>query len=110
MSDQSILAHDVTRYVPNARRKIRLANRVRSPKKTFPPTLALEFGTYGSECGRETPRNNFGLFVTESELGRQIRNASKRHWHPQRSDWKEMVVRKSHQVHRQVVEALTFGE
>lgn len=74
--------------------------------------VALEFGTYDPERGREVLRNDHWLFMyhpdeVDSELGRQIRNASKRHYYPQRSDWKEMVAWRSHLAHRQAMEALT---
>ncbi|MBH5396264.1 DUF2817 domain-containing protein [Bradyrhizobium sp. CNPSo 4010] len=74
--------------------------------------VALEFGTYDPKP--EVLRNDHWLFMhrpqdADSELGRQIRNATKRHYYPQRLDWKEMVVWRSHQVHRQAVEALTTG-
>lgn len=77
--------------------------------------VSLEFGTYGYERGREVLRDDNWLFVhrpddANSELGRKIRRACKHHWSPQRSDWKEMIVWRSHQVHRQAMEALTSGE
>ena len=77
--------------------------------------VGLEFGTYDPERGREALRNDHWLFMhrpeaADSELGRQIRNASKLHYYPRRSDWKEMVLWRSHLVHRQAVEALTSGE
>ncbi|QOZ36397.1 DUF2817 domain-containing protein [Bradyrhizobium sp. CCBAU 53421] len=70
--------------------------------------VVLEFGTYVSKV---VLRNDHWLFMyrpeeADSELGRQIRNASKLHFYPQRLDWKEMVVWRSHQVHRQAMEAL----
>lgn len=75
--------------------------------------IALEFGTYASKP--EVLRNDHWLLMhrpeeADSEVGRQIRNATKLHFYPQRSDWKEMVVWRSHQVHRQAMEALTSGE
>lgn len=74
--------------------------------------VALEFGTFGHEQGRQLMRNDHWLFMYKPEqavspLGREIRNACKVHWYPQRLDWKEMILWRSHQVHRQAVEALT---
>lgn len=73
--------------------------------------VALEFGTYGHERGRHLMRNDHWLFMYKpeeaiSDLGREIRDACKVHWYPQRLDWKEMVLWRSHQVHRQAIEAL----
>lgn len=77
--------------------------------------VAFEFGTYDPDNGRKALRNDHWLFkyrpeAVGSEEGRQIRNASKLHYYPQRSDWKEMVVWRSHLVHRQAMEALTSGK
>ncbi|WP_316399397.1 DUF2817 domain-containing protein [Bradyrhizobium sp. 33ap4] len=75
--------------------------------------VALEFGTYDPKP--ELLRNDHWLFMhrpgeADSELGRQIRRATKLHYYPQALDWKEMVVWRSHQVHRQAIEALTSAE
>ncbi|WP_342709968.1 DUF2817 domain-containing protein [Bradyrhizobium sp. B124] len=72
--------------------------------------VALEFGTYDSKP--ELLRNDHWLFMhrageADSGLGREIRRATKLHYYPQGADWKEMVVWRSHQVHRQAIEALT---
>ncbi|MFK4380872.1 DUF2817 domain-containing protein [Bradyrhizobium sp. USDA 223] len=74
--------------------------------------IALEFGTYDVAQAWQTVRNDLWLFThrpeeANSELGRQIRNESKLYYYPQHSDWKEMVAWRSHQVHRQAVEALS---
>jgi hypothetical protein len=76
--------------------------------------VALEFGTYSVESAREVLRNDHWLFKyrpedIDTELGRRIRSASKRHYYPERADWKEMVAWRSHQVHRQAMEALASG-
>lgn len=73
--------------------------------------VALEFGTYDPERGREVLRNDHWLFryrpeEADSELGRQIRAASKSHYYPQLADWKEMVAGRVHLVHRQAMETL----
>ena len=39
-------------------------------------------------------------------LGRAIRQAVKDYFYPQAPDWKEMVVWRSHQIHRQALEGL----
>lgn len=75
--------------------------------------VALEFGTYAP--APEVLRNEHWLFLhrpeeVDSERGREVRNATKRRFYPQRPDWKEMVVWRSHQVHRQAMQALTSGE
>lgn len=77
--------------------------------------VALEFGTFGYERGREVLRNDLWLFQhrpneADSELGRKIRKACKDHWNPPGSDWKEMIVWRSHQLHRHAMEALTYGK
>jgi hypothetical protein len=76
--------------------------------------VCLEFGTYAVERAREAARNDHWLFMhrpleTNSELGNKIRQDSKQFFYPQISDWKEMVLWRVHQVHRQAVEALTSG-
>lgn len=75
--------------------------------------VCLEFGTYDLDHARAAQRNEHWLFMHRpdaigSDLGRRIRNSSKLHYYPQSTDWKEMVVWRSHQVHRQAVEALLF--
>lgn len=70
-----------------------------------------EFGTYPRQNGWLVQRKDLWLFkyqpdAVDSELGRHIRQAVKWHYYPQADDWKEMVLWRSHQVHRQAVEAL----
>ncbi|MCP1838691.1 hypothetical protein ACVIHI_008384 [Bradyrhizobium sp. USDA 4524] len=70
--------------------------------------VALEFGTYTNPS--IVPDEHW-LFTcqpeaVDSDRGRQIRNATKFHFYPQKSDWKEMVVWRAHLVHRQAIEAL----
>jgi hypothetical protein len=77
--------------------------------------ICLEFGTFNADRGRETHRNDLWLFkyrreAVDSELGRRIRNASRKYFYPERSDWKEMIVWRSHQVNRQALKALISGE
>lgn len=73
--------------------------------------IALEYGTYSVERAREVLGKDHWLFMyrpenSDSELGRQIRKAVKHHYYPQDADWKEMVIWRAHQVHRQAIEAL----
>ncbi|MFB6418793.1 DUF2817 domain-containing protein [Bradyrhizobium tunisiense] len=75
--------------------------------------IALEFGTY--EPSPEVSRNEHWLFLhrpeeADTELGRKIRNATKRHFYPQKADWMEMIIWRSHQVHRLAMESLASGE
>ncbi|MDF0498638.1 DUF2817 domain-containing protein [Bradyrhizobium yuanmingense] len=77
--------------------------------------VALEFGTYDMSQAWQTGRNDLWLFMhrpeeANSEMGRKIRNDSKLYYYPQHLDWKEMVLWRSHQAHRQAVEALTSLE
>ncbi|WP_234685920.1 DUF2817 domain-containing protein [Bradyrhizobium monzae] len=70
--------------------------------------IGPEFGTYPS--GRTVLRKDHWLFKyrpneVDSDLGREIRRATKLHFYPQGADWKEMVVWRSHQVHRQTMKA-----
>lgn len=74
-----------------------------------------EFGTYQPPRGRLVLRKDLWLFkyrpdAIDSELGRQIRQAVKWHYYPQATDWKEMVLWRSHQVHRQALEALASAD
>lgn len=74
--------------------------------------VCFEFGTFPWYGGtRDLIRNDHWLFqyrpeAANSELGRQIRNATKEYFYPQGLDWKEMVASRSHMVHRQALEAL----
>ncbi|WP_407114593.1 DUF2817 domain-containing protein [Bradyrhizobium sp. LMG 9283] len=68
-----------------------------------------EFGTYGTS--RLVQRKDLWLFqhrpdAIDAELGREIRQAVKLYYYPQASDWKEMVIWRSHQVHRQALAGL----
>ncbi len=71
--------------------------------------VALEFGTYPSGTAL---RDDHRLFMyrpqaAHADLGRRIRRATKQHFYPQFADWTKMVLWRSHQVHRQAIEALT---
>ncbi|RVC73631.1 DUF2817 domain-containing protein [Mesorhizobium sp. M2A.F.Ca.ET.046.02.1.1] len=70
-----------------------------------------EFGTYPSARVLLALRKDLWLFkyrpdAVDLELGRQIRKAVKDHFNPEASDWREMVLWRSHQVHRQAIEGL----
>jgi hypothetical protein len=70
--------------------------------------IAIEYGTYGTDNGRERMRDELWLFSYRPDLmdaprGREIRSAVKTHWYPQHDDWKEMVTWRSHQLHRQAL-------
>lgn len=74
--------------------------------------VALEYGTYVNPT---ILRDEHWLFrhrpeAVDSELGRQIRNATKRHFYPQKSDWNEMVLWRAHLVHRQALDGLKSGD
>ncbi|MCP1909496.1 hypothetical protein J2R96_001976 [Bradyrhizobium elkanii] len=74
-----------------------------------------EFGTYPSPSGRIVLRDDHWLFkyrseAADSDLGRKVRQATKRHFYPQSLDWKEMVLWRSHQVHRQALEGLALSD
>ncbi|SFN97051.1 Protein of unknown function [Bradyrhizobium sp. Rc3b] len=68
--------------------------------------VALEYGTYTSSriLSDEHWLFRYRPDAVDSELGRQIRNATKRHFYPQKPDWNEMVLWRAHLVHRQALE------
>jgi hypothetical protein len=73
--------------------------------------VCLEFGTYPSESGRPAMRADHWLYAygqkeIEENLGFEIRRRVKQHFYPDRLDWKEMVLWRSRQVHRQMLEGL----
>lgn len=77
--------------------------------------VALEFGTYEAARALEVGRNDQWLFMyrleeAATELGKKTRNASKLFFYPQMSDWKEMVLWRSHLVHRQAIEAIALRD
>ena len=72
--------------------------------------VAFEFGTFSRDSAREAERGDNWLFMyhpeeTDTEVGRSMRAKTKLHFYPQASDWEEMIVWRSHQVHRQAMEA-----
>ncbi|MER9331430.1 DUF2817 domain-containing protein [Mesorhizobium sp. M0488] len=74
-----------------------------------------EFGTYPSPRGRLIISKDLWLFTHEpdavtSELGCRIRGAVKSYFYPEASDWKEMVLWRCHQVHRQAIDYFLSGD
>lgn len=74
--------------------------------------VALEYGTLDLVKGPKTgfTRKDLWLFRyrpqdADTELGRGIRKLSKAYFYPQHRDWQEMILCRSHQIHRQVFEA-----
>lgn len=74
--------------------------------------VALEYGTYTNPkiLSDEHWLFRYAPDAVDSEMGRQIRSATKRHFYPQRSDWNEMVLWRAHLVHRQALEGLRSGD
>lgn len=73
--------------------------------------VCLEYGTYSPESGRAAMRTDHWLHAyrrleIETDLGRQVRRRVREHFYPDRLDWKEMVLFRSRQVQRQMVDAL----
>lgn len=70
--------------------------------------VCLEFGTYPPEAARPVLRADHWLYAygrtqIDSDFGRDIRRAVKQHYYPDKVDWKEMVLYRSRQVHRQMM-------
>ncbi|MCC8955790.1 DUF2817 domain-containing protein [Bradyrhizobium sp. Pear77] len=73
--------------------------------------VCLEFGTYPSEAGRPALRTDHWLYAygqteIETDFGFEVRRRVRQHFYPDRLDWKEMVLWRSRQVHRQMLEGL----
>lgn len=73
--------------------------------------VCLEFGTYPPEAGRALSRADHWLYAycqneIETVTGNEIRRRMKQHCYPDREDWKEMVLYRCRQVHRQMIEGL----
>ncbi|MBT1517157.1 M14 family metallopeptidase [Bradyrhizobium sp. SRL28] len=73
--------------------------------------VCLEFGTYPPEAGRPAMRADHWLYAyrqteIETATGYEIRRRVKEHFYPERADWKEMVLYRCRQVHRQMMEGL----
>lgn len=73
--------------------------------------VCLEFGTYPPEAARPVLRADHWLYAyrqteIESEFGRDIRRRVKQHYYPDSADWKEMVLCRSRQVHRQMMQGM----
>lgn len=73
--------------------------------------VCLEFGTYPPEAGRAVLRADHWLYAyrqteIETATGHEIRQGLRRHFFPDRGDWKEMVLYRCRQVHRQMIDGL----
>lgn len=73
--------------------------------------VCLEFGTYSPEAGRAVSRADHWLYAyrqTEigTETGFEIRRRVRQHFYPERADWQEMMLYRSRQVQRQMIEGL----
>lgn len=73
--------------------------------------VCLEFGTYPTDAVRAALRADHWLYAhrpaeIETDIGRAIRRRVKEIYYPERADWKEMVLCRSRQVHRQLIEGL----
>ena len=73
--------------------------------------IALEFGTYPTECGRANLRDDhwlhaYGAVNWGSEETRRIKAALRKHFYPDTDDWREMVLFRSRQVIKQALAGL----
>ncbi|MCK1709601.1 M14 family metallopeptidase [Bradyrhizobium sp. 143] len=73
--------------------------------------VCLEYGTYAPEAARPLLRADHWLYAfrqreIDTDLGYEIRRCVKQHFYPDNADWKEMVLYRSRQVHRQMIEGL----
>ncbi|WP_247333666.1 M14 family metallopeptidase [Bradyrhizobium sp. 147] len=73
--------------------------------------ICLEFGTYPPEAARPVLRADhwlyaFGQAQIHTDFGREVRRRVKQHYYPDMHDWKEMVLYRSRQVHRQMMEGM----
>ncbi|MDA9436953.1 hypothetical protein XH88_35245 [Bradyrhizobium sp. CCBAU 51627] len=73
--------------------------------------VCLEFGTYPPEAARPVLRADHWLYAygqaqIQTDFGRDIRRRVKQHYYPDRADWKEMVLCRTRQVHRQMLQGM----
>ncbi|SCB56122.1 Protein of unknown function [Bradyrhizobium shewense] len=73
--------------------------------------VCLEFGTYPPEAARPVLRADHWLYAygqaqIQTEFGRGVRRRVKQHYYPDRADWKEMVLYRTRQVHRQMMQGM----
>lgn len=73
--------------------------------------VCLEFGTYPPEAVRSALRADHWLYAhrqadIEKDLGYEIQRNLRQHFYPESTDWKEMVLYRSRQVQRQMIEGL----
>lgn len=72
--------------------------------------VCLEYGTYEVERVLAALRDDHWLFSyspqdADSELGKKIRRNAKECSYPQADDWKEMIIKRSREVHLQAISA-----
>ncbi|MCK1641308.1 M14 family metallopeptidase [Bradyrhizobium sp. 157] len=73
--------------------------------------VCLEFGTYPPEAVRSALRADHWLYTyrqgdIETDVGYEIRRRVRQRFYPESTDWKEMVLYRSRQVQRQMLEGL----
>lgn len=73
--------------------------------------VCLEFGTYPLEAVRSALRADHWLYRhrpadIETHVGYEIRRCLRQRFYPESTDWKEMVLYRSRQVQRQMIEGL----
>lgn len=73
--------------------------------------VCLEFGTYSPEAVRSALRADHWLYryyqgEIEADIGYEVRRRLRQRFYPETIDWKEMVLCRSRQVQRQMVECL----
>lgn len=72
--------------------------------------VALEFGTFDPENGRRVLREDHWLAKNpdaDPAIASAIRLRIREHYDPRSSDWRELVLWRSRQVHRQMFEGLS---
>ncbi|MGY4627101.1 M14 family metallopeptidase [Bradyrhizobium sp. USDA 4486] len=72
--------------------------------------VALEFGTFDPENGRRVLREDHWLAQnpdTDPRIAKQIRLNLREHYDPRSPDWREMIIWRSRQVHRQAIAGLS---
>lgn len=73
--------------------------------------VCLEFGTYPPEAARSALRADHWLYAyrqaeIDTDIGHEIRRRVKQHFYPERTDWKGMMLYRSRQIQRQMIEGL----
>lgn len=71
--------------------------------------VALEFGTFDPDNGRRVLREDHWLAKNvgaDPAIAEAIRLRLREHYDPRSTDWREMVIWRSRQVHRQMIDGL----